>query len=438
MHAARAKQILTQLASTGLPPRDITAASEDLPMFSVGIDDWIDRLATEYLGELCRSQSHFKLVLAPYGGGKTHFLMALGIRALQENYAVSYIACVPGKRGSGARVDDPMGLYSEVVGQLQLPSGLGKGVPALLNVVVDRTRKRIEESGASDPDRAFELFRRQLRVRFPGGQFGDFAHVMSIALHGVWSEQDDSIAFRGAEKWLDGRLDSLTKDEWAAIGLRKPTVAQTSDLGRRQLLAIANFLDYASVFGLVLLIDEVETMFNAKGKALQSVLGAIRTMTDWSGSGQITAPMLGIFAAVPDVEFELRRYPAVQQRYKVMGASFEEGNDSAPVINLEKVRQDQPALLQEIGVKLVELALVASGSQLNRDEQLDNAKRLAQIASKMNLDIDSRRLFVKACSAILQLQISTGAKTFPDKELAERYRGEFDGMRIIEKQEFEG
>ena len=87
---------------------------------------------------------------------------------------------------------------------------------------------------------------------------------------------------------------------------------------------------------------------------------------------------------------------------------------------------------------MVELALVSYGSQLNRDEQLDNAKRLAQIASKMNLDIDSRRLFVKACSAILQLQISTGAKTFPDKELAERYRGEFDGMRIIEKQEFEG
>lgn len=438
MRGDKAKEILAQLAGSGLPPRDIAAASEELPMFSVGLEEWIDRLAAEYLGFLCRSQCHFKLLLAPYGGGKTHFLMALGVRALTENYAVSYVACVPGKPGSGPRVDDPMGLYSEVVGHLQLPQGSGKGLLPILQGVVESKRKMIEESGAADPDRAFDLYRRELRSRFPGGQFGDFAHVMSLALHGVWTEQEDTLSFRGAEKWLEGRMSSLSKDEWSALGLRSPTATQSVEFGRKQLLAMANFLPDLGVHGLVLLIDEVETMFTAKGKALQAVLGAMRTMTDWSGSGSKTAPILGIFAAVPDVEQELRRYPALQQRYKVMGASFEEGNDSAPVINLEKVRKDQLTLLTEIGVKLVDLGVLASDAKLDRDAQLENARRLARISAKMNLDVDSRRLYVKACAGLLQMQISKGSRLLSEDELGERYRGEFNQMHMTEKAEFEG
>jgi len=438
MRADRAKQILAQLASTGLPPRDIAAAAEELPLFSVGLEDWIDRLATEYLGELCKSQSNFKLVLAPYGGGKTHFLMALGIRALSEKYAVSYVACVPGKQGSGARVDDPLSLYGEVMGNLQLPGASGKGLLPMLQAVVDTKRRAIDESGAGDPDRAFELYRRQLRARFPGGQFGDFAHVMKFALHGVWSGEEDTAGFKGAEKWLEGRMDSLSKDEWTVLGLKKPTKAQGVELGRRLLLATANFLTDADLYGLVLLIDEVETMFTAKGKALQAVLGALRTMTDWSGSGTIAAPMLGIFAAVPDVVFEMKRYPALHQRYQVIGAAFEEGNYTAPVISLEKVRRDHVTLLTDIGVKLVELAMSVSDSNFDRDTQLENSRRLAKVAARMNLDVDARRLYVKACAGLLRLQLSQGTRLVPEDELIQRYRGEFDQMRMTEHKEFEG
>jgi hypothetical protein len=56
----------------------------------------------------------------------------------------------------------------------------------------------------------------------------------------------------------------------------------------------------------------------------------------------------------------------------------------------------------------------------------------------MNLDVDSRRLYVKACAGLLQLQIAKGSRLVSEDELGERYRGEFNQMRTTEKAEFEG
>jgi hypothetical protein len=134
----------------------------------------------------------------------------------------------------------------------------------------------------------------------------------------------------------------------------------------------------------------------------------------------------------------MKRYPALQQRYQVIGAAFEEGNDAAPVISLEKVRRDHVTLLTDIGVKLVELAMVVSDSNFDRDTQLENSRRLAKVAARMNLDVDARRLYVKACAGLLRLQLSQGSRLVPEDELMQRYRGEFDQMRMTEHKEFEG
>lgn len=64
------------LAAHGTPPAS-EIAGRVLPAWSVSLDAWLDRLTKVYLRDYSRRNAHFKLAIAPYGGGKTHFLLRL-------------------------------------------------------------------------------------------------------------------------------------------------------------------------------------------------------------------------------------------------------------------------------------------------------------------------------------------------------------------------
>jgi hypothetical protein len=433
----QAARLLAQLATNGLPPRELNLAKASLDMFSVGLDDWISRLATTYFQDFSRDSSHFKLVLAPYGGGKTHFLMALGVRALEEDFGVSYVACVPDRSGAPVRVDNALGLYAEVIAKLRIKGRQDYGISALLTAVVERKRHVIEESGVADVDGAFLMYLRQLSRNFPGGTFGEFAQVVTEALRGYWSGDDLTPAAKAAEKWLEGRMDSISQDEYKLLGLRKVAAAEKAMVGRRLLLALAKFLPDAGCHGLVLLIDEVETLFTAKGKALQSVLAAMRVLLDQAGSVPDDIPMFCVFAAVPDVLEGIRKYPALDQRLSVQGGSFEQKNDFAPQINLDNLVADHESMLASIGKKLVDVAIVAHDSKISREIQIENALKLAKVANRQTLDVNSRRLFVKTWASLLELQITTGQKSFNEEELLQRYQGDFSQVQSADKEAFE-
>ena len=437
MDKKQAKRLLAQLASNGLPPRELNSAKAVLDMFSVGLDDWISRLATTYFQDFSRDSSHFKLVLAPYGGGKTHFLMALGVRALEEDYGVSYVACIPDRSGSPVRVDNALGMYAEVIAKLRIKGQPDYGISALLTAVVDKKRRDIEASGARDIDGAFSMFLRQFARSFPGGTFGEFAQVATEALRGYWTGEELSSTAKAAEKWLEGRMDAISPVEYKLLGLRKVTGAQSGAVGRRLLLALAKFLPEAGCYGLVLLIDEVETLFTAKGKALQAVLAAMRVLLDQSGSVPDDIPMFCVFAAVPDVLEGIKKYPALDQRLSVQGGSFEQKNDFAPQISLDNLVTNHESMLASIGARLVDVALAASDGILSRETQIENSRKLAKVANRQTLDVNSRRLFVKTWASLLELQFANGEKSFDEDELLKRYQGDFSQVQSADKEAFE-
>ena len=432
-----ARKLLAHLATTGTPPTDVSSAGHSLSLFSVGLEKWIDRLADCYFNDLCLDDTHFKLILAPYGGGKTHFLMTLGARALQEGYAISYVQCVPDRQGSPARVDNPLGLYGEVVNHLQLSGVPGQGLSVLLEAVVNKKRVEIAEAGVPNPDAAFALYRRELRNEFPFGVYGDFAAIVSEALRGYWDPTDSSPAAEAAEKWLQGAMDSMGTNELKLLNLKKIPSADRGTVGRKLLVGLAKFITHSGSKGLNLLIDELETLFNAKGKALKSVLAAMRTMIDWPGSFPGSIPMFCVYSAVPDIVEQLGKYPALQQRLAVAGATFEEGNDLSPQISLDQLGLSQEHLLAEIGIRLIGVANASTDTPLNVDLQSSNARRLAQVAARTSLDVNARRLFVKAWAGLLELQMSKGEVDFSEDDLAKRYRGEFESLLAKDKEDFE-
>jgi len=118
----------------------------------------------------------------------------------------------------------------------------------------------------------------------------------------------------------------------------------------------------------------------------------------------------------------------------VKGATFEEGNDFAIQIHLEQVG-DQEHLLRALGSRLIDLGQIATGHTFDRSIQDPNADNLAQVAARRNLQVDARRLFVKTCVNILNLQATEGEVLLSEDELAGRYAGFFNSLKELDQAE---
>ena len=323
-------------------------------------------------------------------------------------------------------------MYRELVKNLYLPSENHPGLSILLNAAIKSKKEEINRHGAPDPDSAFQQWVSTIRRDdYPENAFG---RVMAAALKA--EDEGDSDIGEAAFRWLQGDPDTLTKDERQELRLERTPAANRKQFGRALLLSFIKFLPTTGVHGLVLLMDEVETLFTAKGRALLRILAAMRVIVDAPAGVSGGVPLFGIFSATPDVLEELGRYEALKQRLEVRGASFDEGNDLATQLPLDKV-QSQETLLAEIGKKLIEVGSSATGYSFNSELQTDNAFRLAQVASERNLEVDARRVFVKTWVNLLNIQATEGERTFRSEELTNRYQGDFESLRDAEPAEFE-
>ncbi len=427
MNENEATQLWATLGAEGKSPTELSRASQVLPSYTVGIDPWIDRLSGRYLKNLCREAAHFKLILAPYGGGKTHFLLSLGGRALSEKFAVSYVPC-----SEGVGLDNSLAVYKEVVKNLQLPDRR-RGVRVLLEEVVRSKREEIRRLGVPEVEVAFRRWMYTIRRGdFPENAFG---RVMKAALEAADSGDDSPIG-EAALRWLQGDPDTLTKTELQELRLARVPAASRKQFGRDLLLSAVKFLPHAGVHGLVLLMDEVETLFQARGKALLRILAAMRVILDMPTGVPGGLPLFGVFSATPDVLEEFRRYPALEQRMAVRGATFGEGNDLATQLPLEEV-QSQETFLAEIGEKLIEVGAIATGHSFDNELQKSNAQLLAHVASERSLDVDARRVFIKTWVGLLDFQRVEGEREFDFNELAGRYSGSFHSFIETESESYE-
>ena len=422
-------QLWAKLGEEGKAPAEVVQASHILPSYTVGFEVWIERIVKRYLRGLCRKAPHFKLVLAPYGGGKTHFLVALGVRALQENYAVAYVPC-----GEGVSLDKPLAIYQELIKRLQLPGREEPGLRAFLDATVARKRAEIEGYNVPDVDAAFRVWVATIRRGdYPENAFG---RVMAAALEAV-DDGIESDVGAAAVRWLQGDFETLSRSEMMDLRLARVAAGERVRFGRNLFLSLVKFVQQAGVYGLALLMDEVETLFQVqRGTAARRTLAAMRVFLDVSTEVYGGIPLIGVFSATPDVLQDIRQYPALEQRLAVRGASFDQNNDLATQLHLTNVKGQQD-LLSQIGYKLVGVGRVATGVRFDEELQRRNAQKLAYVASERNLDVDARRLFVKTWVGILDLQSRNGEKEFPESELADRYAGSFGSLEELDGEGYE-
>lgn len=418
------------LSSTGTPPSPEVSANV-LPEWSVGIDDWQDRLVNTYLRDYCiggedggRGNSHFKLVVAEYGGGKTHFLHAFRRRALDEGFAVCYLQC---KRDE-VSFNDWMGLYSMIARSIRLPEGDGQGMRRIVEAAKDNFTAKAAK--APNPDAAFDALLKDLAWReYPNSVFLD---VMSKAIR-LLSEGQDPQLFKVAVNWLqDGQMTTAPED-LRKLGVARLAKGQLAAFGREMFYSLVKFAtEFGGAKGVVLLMDEMDMMFTARGKALERLLAALRTMIDQSDDRIDRIPVFGLFAAIPAINEQMQtHYAALYQRFSVI-VPFHEGNDNAAQIDLEQLAEPR-ALLTAIGEKLVKLAAAAMGADFDTVVQKRNIETLVKVAEdRVFTNVDSRRLFVKTWCALLDEQHRKGERAYDPVAVNEAFQGTYKGIKDAE------
>ncbi len=406
----------SRLVEYGTPNEDLDVAMRSMPELSVGIDDWVERLAKHYLRDLCQRRSYFKLVIGPYGSGKTHFLLALALKALEENFAVAFIKCK-----EGISLETPINFYQEIVGNLRLPGVIKPGVKGLFKAVQQNWRNQANET----PDPEFTIgtrFDELEEMQFP------FGRVAAAYLRTLENPALDKEKARCAQMWLNGEIEALSRKDREGLSLGAVPSRERALFGHRLLDALVSFIPNAGVHGLVLLVDESENMVNARGKALQRVLNTMRTLIDPKPEERKSCPLFCMFAAVPDIEEKIQMYQALQTRLSVPGQQFHEGSNSAARIYLEHLGQ-QSNILHQIGVKLLTFAEKVHHKDYNIDIQSGNIEALIDVTIIRQAEADSRRLFVKAWCNLLEEQ-STEERRYGKDELQNRIAGVVEELKV--------
>jgi hypothetical protein len=390
----------------------------------VGLDAWLDRLTKEYLRDYCRRNSHFKLALAPYGGGKTHFLLSLAARAIEENWATCYLQCK-----QNVSLADWYGLYQFVANSIQLPGTKNRrGIKLIFQVALEQMRQRA--AGAPEPEYALDKMIAALEdADWP---HSSFATVAAALLNHLRDPRTDPTTGEAALRWLQGQPDTLTAKERQSLHLGTLTAQGRQLHGQTLFYSLVKFIPRAGVNGLALFFDEMDSMMNVRGKALEQILVSMRVLLDAPDQRMDRLPLFGVFAAVPDIQQLMQKAQFLASRFKVV-TPFHQGDDNAPVMDLSELGSgSQNDMLRAMGEKLLQLGIQVHDWKMNLELQRKNLKNLADVTAKRKLEVNARRLFVKTWCSLLEEQHRNGEAEKTESELSNLIEGVYTGFKQAE------
>ena len=403
----RARHILDRMGSTGQPPergaRFVNVATEEL----------LAVLREEYLLPMKGSgrNSTFKLVQAPFGGGKTHFLHCLRELAWSEGFATSLVGLSPKE----CPFDRPVLVYKEVALRIELPvedldEESSQGIDRVLRQIAVA---RIEAHGA-------EAFLEWLDTEFRRTSIENrsFGRAVREFLEAVAREQLDSEELLG--DYLRG--EQIERGELTAFHLRN---CLGDDVAFQWLRSLAQALSALGLPGVVLMFDEMDRNMSLATRRRQAIGDNLRQMIDYCGQSMLPG-VVWCYAVPPEfMDTIVPEYPALAQRLKG-SARFSGVSPMQPIIDLDHLDLDSVELLQAIGFKLLALARLAHAHEFDDKMQHANLSALATELGERSFESGTRREFVKAAVSLIEAQRREGERPLSGEEIR-RFAGGLDG-----------
>ncbi len=379
---ADARHIVQRMGETGQPPERHALA------VNVGTDAYLEVLRHEYLEPIREHgrNSSFKLVQAPFGGGKTQFLHCLREVAWDMGFVTALVGISPKE----CPFDDAEKIYAEVARQIERPPSdpEEQPEPGLEIVLRQIALERLDQYGEATVKEWLreELARAPIESR-------DFRRAVVLYMEAILAKDYDREELLGA--YLRG--DPVANQDVAPLRIRELLDGSNAFRFLRSLVQVLRVLDQP---GLVLLFDEMDRVMSLPVRRKRAIGDNLRQMIDHCGQSTLPA-LLWVYAVPPEFMTNVvPEYPALEQRLKG-AARFSDISPLQPIIDLDRLPMSPTRLFEKIGLRLMEIYELGFDTQFDRELQGANIHALAEELGENQLESGTRRTFVKCLVHLL-------------------------------------
>lgn len=349
-----ARQIIEGLRKGAVPMAHVSR-------FTVGRERWLRGVHGDLREYIAQGGSKVRFVNGDYGDGKTHFLSVVRNLALDEGFAVAFVVLTR---------DVPLHrfelVYRELVRRLHGSAEGSEGIRALVHRWIESLGPKVPEPATDPIDAAAEEapskapgLAETLRA-LPEMELG-FANALS-ALVGLHrdplregeTEQSREEARETLYQWLEGGKPTRRV-------LKSFQIFEVLDKtnSKRLLASLIAFLRHIGHSGLVVLLDEVETVMAQSASVRNAAFENIRLLIDSTDQSRF---LHLFFSIIPDVLISdkgFRSYDALWSRVRTLGDD-KRLNYRSVLIDLHRAPLGKKELLQ-LGGRLAEIHGLAYG-----------------------------------------------------------------------------
>ncbi len=341
--------------------------SAGLDVLAVGLDRFEDAI-DEDLEYVASGHGVFKAVRGEYGTGKTFLSRWLQERARRQGFATSEVQVSE----SETRLHKWQSVYRSAAERIQTQNTQ----PGALGDIINRWFFQLEEDVRNDPeqdpadpqaveDAVDELMERRLaEMTRTTPQFASVLRAYRRAMR-----EDDVPTAQGLVAWLAGQphVGQAVKREADLKGEHDHNSALNLTRGLLMLLQDAGHR------GLVLVLDEVETLQRVRSDVREKSLNALRQIIDYLDEGRF--PGLYVLITGTPAFFDgpqgIQRLPPLAQRLQTdFSAEPRFDNPKAPQIRLQGLGREQ---LVDLGTTIRDLFIEGASAPERIEERADDA-----------------------------------------------------------------
>jgi hypothetical protein len=329
----QARSIIEELRKGSVP-------SDYVSFFSVGRDNWLTFIEDDLANYIAEGGAKVRFLHGDYGDGKTHFMSIIRHIALQQDFAVSFVVLT-----REVPVHKFEAVYQIIVRQLR-GNFEGVGIRRLLTQWLDSlapaetplTKEKIAELAETLRDLP------GMNVNFANGL------IALVNNHFLPLEEGESQDERTAGRetilhWFEA--GKMTKRELKPFAIFEVVNKANS---KQMLNSLNSFLRYCGHKGLILLLDELETVIAQAASIRNAAYENVRLLID---NTEQAAYFHIFFAIIPDVlssEKGFKSYDALWSRVRTIGQQ-ERLNYRGVLVDLHRTPLQSDELI-ELGRRL--------------------------------------------------------------------------------------
>ena len=381
-----------------------------VPSFTVGREKWLKVIEEDLDQYIAEGGAKVRFINGNYGDGKTHFMSVVRHLAQQKGFAVSFVVLTREVPVHKFEV-----VYQEIVRQL-CGRFEGVGIRGLVDAWAESLESELMAQG--DPPFQERLMALGEALRALSGMDLNFANALIGLVANRFAPPEEGTpkeeraqALEVLYQWFEG--SRVSKRDLKPFQVFEPLSKTNS---KRLLSSLIAFLRHLGYQGLILLMDELETVIAQSASIRNAAYENVRLLIDNTEQAQY---LHIFFSIIPDVilaEKGFKSYDALWSRVRSIGEG-KRLNYRGVLIDLHRTPLENSELI-ELGHSLRrihELAYRWEVGDLIGDELIE---KICAAQKRMGL-LSEVRLFIKQVIRYLDMA-EQGESPDEDVDLAEQ------------------